>query len=211
MIVRDQDEVHLLSVEYIIPTGMTPMPPLMTAGSMTAVARNYEESVREEASRVSILLQTVSKDVFGATRKVHVHALEPCGGASGVAQSIVVWCETRGVDMVIMGTRGMGSAKSALMSLVGLGSVSSYCAHNLKIPVCVVHHEVDEKKSDVTVVAGKRKVLVCVDDSDESLHALEWTVGHVMREEDELHLVSVALPVPYDVRFVWYSCCCCCC
>lgn len=43
---------------------------------------------------------------------------------AGVAESVVEWSKQHGVDMVVVGSRGMGAMKSTLMSLVGLGSVS---------------------------------------------------------------------------------------
>ncbi len=37
-----------------------------------------------------------------------------------------------------MGSRGMGAIKRSLMSFVGLGSASDFCAHNLHCALCVV-------------------------------------------------------------------------
>lgn len=45
----------------------------------------------------------------------------------------------------------------------------------------------------------KKKVLVPVDDSDMAKHAQQWAIDNVFGPEDELHLVAVALPVPYAV------------
>lgn len=45
------------------------------------------------------------------------------------------------VDLVVLGSRGMGSFKRSLMGFVGLGSVSDYCVHNLACPVLVVKAE----------------------------------------------------------------------
>lgn len=49
------------------------------------------------------------------------------------------FAKAKGVDMVAVGSRGMGSVKRSLMSLVGLGSVSDYVLHQLHVPVLVVH------------------------------------------------------------------------
>jgi len=48
------------------------------------------------------------------------------------------------VDLVVLGSRGMGSFKRSLMGFVGLGSVSDYCVHNLPCPVLVVKAEADK-------------------------------------------------------------------
>ena len=41
--------------------------------------------------------------------------------------------------------------------------------------------------------------MVAVDDSDVATKALLWAVQEVVGPSDEVHLVSVALPVPYPV------------
>lgn len=41
-------------------------------------------------------------------------------------------------DMVVVGTRGYGAMRSAMLSVVGLGSVSQYLAHNLSCPTLLV-------------------------------------------------------------------------
>ena len=38
---------------------------------------------------------------------------------------------------MVVGSRGMGSLKRALMSFVGLGSVSDYVVHHVEHPVIV--------------------------------------------------------------------------
>lgn len=58
---------------------------------------------------------------------------------AGVGDSLVEFAKAKGVDMVAVGSRGMGSVKRSLMSLVGLGSVSDYVLHQLHVPVLVVH------------------------------------------------------------------------
>jgi hypothetical protein len=44
-----------------------------------------------------------------------------------------------------------------------------------------------------------KKVVVAVDDSDAAKHALIWAVDTLVGPKDELHLLSVALPVPFTV------------
>ena len=53
-------------------------------------------------------------------------------------------CPFLQVDLVVLGSRGMGSFKRSLMSFVGLGSVSDYCVHNLPCPVLVIKAEADK-------------------------------------------------------------------
>jgi hypothetical protein len=48
------------------------------------------------------------------------------------------------IDLVCLGSRGMGSFKRSLMGFVGLGSVSDYCVHNLGCAVAVIKAEADQ-------------------------------------------------------------------
>jgi Universal stress protein family len=41
------------------------------------------------------------------------------------------------VGLLVVGSRGMGSFKRSLMSIIGLGSVSDYVVHNAPAPVLV--------------------------------------------------------------------------
>lgn len=70
--------------------------------------------------------------------RVFFKALEPEGGASDISLSIKHYQEANGIDVVVVGSRGMGAVKRALFSLVGLGSVSDWCAHNMSCPVIVI-------------------------------------------------------------------------
>lgn len=169
------------------------------------------------------------------------------------------------VDLVLVGSRGMGALKRSLLEFVGLGSVSDYLVNHLQCPVLVVRHPTDKAKVEASPqararpvrriplsgcrpaapgqigkgrsaccsrmgirpklwrvareeeetrdsialafsyrqamkqqVSGARKVLVAVDESEHSVEAVKATVA-LLRPDDQLHLVSVALPVPYPV------------
>jgi nucleotide-binding universal stress UspA family protein len=58
--------------------------------------------------------------------------------ASSVGKAILEFVNEKNIDVAVMGDRGMGSMKSSLMGSLGLGSVSEFCARNLKCPVLVV-------------------------------------------------------------------------
>lgn len=206
-------------------------------------------------------------------------------GAAGVGDSLVEFAKAKGVDMVAVGSRGMGSVKRSLMSLVGLGSVSDYVLHQLHVPVLVVHaglgaaaaaapapaegqvsclecchrccdmsarawfwkpwlpkrvnfvcyphadciysreactsvaclttlslhqqsitslaccacHLPFVRRAPCLLLQPRRRVCISMDDSVSSQHALEWMERCLLREGDEVHVVVVALPVPYPV------------
>ena len=72
----------------------------------------------------------------------------------GIAESLVEFAKAKEVDAVVVGSRGLGSIKRSLMSLVGLGSVSDYCIHQLHVPVLVVRG--DGSSSTATTAAEVR-------------------------------------------------------
>jgi nucleotide-binding universal stress UspA family protein len=194
-IVRPEDEVHLVGCQALITAGMGPALPAATAGSVSALTASYHEAVKQEELRVKSLLKTVKNEVLKLPT-LHLHSLPPAGGASGVGESIVTWAKHERADLVVLGSRGMGAVKSTLMSVVGLGSVSEYCLHHIVSGAIAIVHGTDLRaKKEV------RKVLVAVDDSEHAQHAQQWCIENVLGPKDELHIVSVALPVPYVVSF----------
>jgi hypothetical protein len=50
----------------------------------------------------------------------------------------VHYCRENHIAMCIVGSHGYGAITKSLRSLVGLGSVSDYCVHNLHCAVAVV-------------------------------------------------------------------------
>lgn len=156
---------------------------------------SYREEFEREEVRCKAVLQQARTTLGEVTpAALHAHALPAAGGASGVAESICAWARKEDVDLLVVGSRGMGALKATLMSCVGLGSVSAYCLHHLACPVCMVRGE-----ALTAPRKASRKVLVPVDDSEAAQRAQAWAVGNAMGEDDELHLICVAYPVPYVV------------
>ena len=195
-IIQPGDEVQLIACEALITAGMAPAAPLATAGSVAALTANYQQALRDEEHRVKALLVHVKNEVL-KDPNAHIHCLPAAGGASGVGESIVTWAKKEHADLVVVGSRGMGAAKSTFMSVVGLGSVSSYLLHNLQTAVAVVHG------TELTAPKERKRVMVALDDSEMARYAEKWAISNILgAQEDELHLVSVALPVPYVVSSV---------
>ncbi|GAB4816632.1 hypothetical protein N2152v2_003678 [Parachlorella kessleri] len=214
-LVKPEDTLHLVAVTAPPTYSVAPAAPIATAGAVAALSLNWEAQRKAEEERGREVLKEVMHELaadYGVDRKqIDAHLLAAAGGASGaalrvppqpfylivltgVAESLVAFAKERKVDLLVLGSRGMGSVKSTLMSVVGLGSVSDYCLHNLSVPVVVVRG----READ-TRVKPSRKVMVALDESDLSKAAELWTIKNVFRPEDELHLVSVALPVPYQI------------
>jgi nucleotide-binding universal stress UspA family protein len=88
--------------------------------------------------------QKLIQNVQVPRNTIRYKALEPEGGASDVGLSIKHYAEANKIDVVVMGSRGMGAIRRAVMSFVGLGSVSEWCVANLTCPVIIVRGK-DEK------------------------------------------------------------------
>lgn len=195
-VAKEGDVVHLCTVTqpFVYPAaGAGPM-----GASVIGLSSALEEHLKHEQLQAQHILSKVKGELRADPKarglELHAHALPAAGGASGLAESINSFATDLKADLVVLSSRGMGAVKSTLMSLVGLGSVSGYCLHHCKTAVAIVRgRPVDAAPK------GLRKVLVSVDDSELARRALDWAVANLLRPEDELHLVCVALPVPYSV------------
>ncbi|KAI7840515.1 hypothetical protein COHA_005814 [Chlorella ohadii] len=194
---RPGDSLHVVAIAPPIAYAMTPAAPIASAGAVAALTVTWEQQRKAEEEQCRALLHEVVHKLPEARREeldIHRHVLPAAGGASGVAESVVEWSKQHSIDIVVVGSRGMGAVKSTFMSLVGLGSVSGYLVHNMHCPVAVCRgREQDTQPKE------RRKVMVSLDDSDTSKKALEWAVNNVLGPNDELHLVCVALPIPYPI------------
>jgi nucleotide-binding universal stress UspA family protein len=96
-----------------------------------ADARAYAHTVAEGAARRAA-------DALGAGR-VAWHVLTPRGdGPADVGGALAEYAGQQLHGALVLGSRGQGAAKRALLSLVGLGSVSDWCAKHAGVPVAVV-------------------------------------------------------------------------
>ncbi len=88
------------------------------------------------------------------------------------------------VDLLVLGTRGLGGLQRLL-----LGSVSLYCATNSTTPVAIVPPSAKLDGSLAGMVVG-------VDDSDQSRDGLRWAVRFA-RPETAVQVVGVWEPASY--------------
>jgi nucleotide-binding universal stress UspA family protein len=111
------------------------------------------------------------------------------GGGPGIAQvhTFVVAVEgpaaaellrrSHGADLVVVGSRGRGAVRSAL-----LGSVALHCATHASCPMVVVHPAAEP--------AGAPRVVVGLDGSDAARAAVAAAVDEAARLGAELHVVT---------------------
>lgn len=156
-------KLHILTVTPPISYPVMPTAPIATAGTMTdpdthmhanisdtvtvcagavaAITQTWENEKELAQQRAIKILQAATetvKELGIDAEHIATHTLPAAGGASGVAESIVLWANKHLPDILVLGARGMGW-KRPLMSLIGLGSVSDYCVHNSHVPVVVYH------------------------------------------------------------------------
>lgn len=105
------------------------------------------------------------------------------------APAINGYVETRGLDLLVMGTHGHGGAKRLLV-----GSVASAVAREATCPILLVPpslaHEIATGPEAWAVRARLQRLLVAVDLSEASREAARWTAEHFAPGAD-LELVHV--------------------
>jgi nucleotide-binding universal stress UspA family protein len=136
------------------------------------------ETVRQDAERrARALLDEVRDEVAVSAvpgiREVGADLVVVQGTAAHV---LVEWA--RGADRLVVGSRGRGAARSAL-----LGSVALHCATHASCPVLVVHAE-------TVAVSDPPKVVVGVDGSDAARTALATAIEEAAARGADLDAVA---------------------
>jgi nucleotide-binding universal stress UspA family protein len=126
-------------------------------------------------------------------------AVERAVGADADDVSRVVVCEhpatalidaSSDADLLVVGARGLGKLRGLV-----LGSVSQRCLELAACPVMVVHGTPDAGSEHDRVVVG-------VDGSESSAHALGWAVEEARLRGAQLEVVH-AWEVPYAAEFTF--------
>lgn len=131
------DEITLVSV----------LEPAAGASFMTSETPSFPADATEACvpdpvhlERTQATLKTFKSDLEKQGFKdVKMTTLVSCvGGSADAARHIVEYADRKNPTMVIMGSRGMGAGKRAMLGLFGLGSVSDYVVRHAPCNV-VVH------------------------------------------------------------------------
>ncbi|MGB3632780.1 MAG: universal stress protein [Rubrobacteraceae bacterium] len=148
---------------------------------------DYMHEMAEHQGRLKLdeQLQKI-KDMGGEVAEEHLVIGRPDA-------QIVEVAEEMGAGLVVVGSRGIGFVRRAL-----LGSVSESTVHHAHCPVLVVRPREDDES-----LLGKR-ILVATDDSEEARMAVEAAVELAEATGAELHLVyalTVEPPLPYPYPY----------
>jgi nucleotide-binding universal stress UspA family protein len=138
-------------------------------------------------------LQRISEQRARKLLDAEVERLRSVGGTlaqahlleGGAPQEIVGLAEEIGAGLIVMGSRGRGGIRRALM-----GSVSDSVVRHAHCPVLVVRG--DERGANV--LPGR--ILLALDGSEESLRAARTAVDLAERMDSELHVVHVGEVAP---------------
>jgi nucleotide-binding universal stress UspA family protein len=219
LILHVDDDVHLISVKCKVPGAVLPMPSVLSPSDREIFCS--ADTAKDEEERVSTLLRDAARsDIFNNFHPT-VHVLEPVGGASGAGESLVSFCKSNSIDLLLLGpVRTSGKVSGMLRSALGFGSVSEYSLHHLDIPVCIFHSgvsfgvegseekcrgragQVVDNNYDDTQKTEKRnkKVLVCVDSlNGDAASLVTWMMKNVYKRGTEVHILSCSLKAPYDI------------
>jgi len=133
------DEVHIISV---LEPGNRPG--FVTAGESSFPVQEQENDCKPDPIQMEKrgqLLKTYKEKLSaGGTTNVQLTTLVSCmGGSTDMARHICEYAAESKADMLVMGSRGMGSAKRAVLGLFGLGSVSDFVVRHATVPNVLVH------------------------------------------------------------------------
>eukprot|EP01025_Chloroclados_australasicus_P007744 TRINITY_DN12576_c0_g1_i4.p2 TRINITY_DN12576_c0_g1~~TRINITY_DN12576_c0_g1_i4.p2 ORF type:complete len:371 (-),score=55.72 TRINITY_DN12576_c0_g1_i4:510-1622(-) len=211
-LLRPKDHIHLVNVLPPLAYSLSPASPIATGQAVAAVAQSWEAQKKHD-SQVSLRILSRAKEMVQESFKeddctqegeepgvkISIHQLPATGGASGVAESLVTFCKNINVALLVLGSRGMGSFQRSIMGLVGLGSVSHYCAHHLVMPILIVRGDETPVEHAETSQTRGAQVMFAMDEQERSREALGWFCENFVRENDTVHITSVALPSPLMV------------
>ena len=125
----DGSQVSLLALQWALQHVLT-----LPTDVLYLVNITPHEEFKEDSDRILRQGYEKARSSRAIIHKVSLSAEQ----ASSVGEAVLDFANEKNIDVAVMGDRGMGSMKSSLMGSLGLGSVSEFCARNLKCPVLVV-------------------------------------------------------------------------
>ena len=183
---KTNSELHVVHAFGIVPIGPPVYPEATNLQSV-----EYEAEI-EEGQRISeqrareVLTAEVEKVRSAGCTVTEEHLIEGrmAPGIIGVAEEI-------GAGLIVMGSRGRGGIRRALM-----GSVSDSVVRHAHCPVMVVRDD-EHGRDDLP-----GRILLAVDGSEEASAAAQTAVELAERTDSELHLVHVGevRPVSHPER-----------
>ena len=177
---KTHSQLHVLHAFGIAPVGPPVYPEATDLQSVEYEAETEEgQRISEQRAR-EVLQEEVEKVRPGGGTVAGEHLVE-----GRVAPEIVGLAEEIGAGLIVMGSRGRGGIRRALM-----GSVSQSVVRHAHCPVLVVRD--GERQRDY--LPGT--ILLAVDGSEEASAAARTAVELAERTDSELHVVHVGEVTP---------------
>jgi len=130
------------------------------------VSTERDEQLRKEAERkdkarceaACARFVEDAKAAGVATASAEIMSCGASGGGGSVADVLEQYAASTRADLLVVGSRGAGSSRGALLQLMGLGSVSEHLVRHAKTPVLVVkHHHHGASQTEVNKSTEKSK------------------------------------------------------
>lgn len=209
---------------------LVPSPGLSTAATAEAVVEARRQASRDDRIAASSWLHASRAALVGELgveqERVFLHLLNPAGSSvsssssppsspssssnASTAAAIVAYAHAKRADVVVLGSRGMGTAARTLGGLVGLGSVSDAVVAGLHSGAVAVARRGERpllvNSSSASSVPALVKVVVAVDGSPASNAALSFACrwvggGGALAGRATLYLVSAPQTPPFPIVF----------
>jgi nucleotide-binding universal stress UspA family protein len=183
---KTQSELHVVHAFGIAPVGPPVYPEATDLQGLEYEAETEEDQRISEQRAREVLQEEVEKVRSAGGAVAGEHLIE-----GRVAPGIVGLAEEIGAGLVVVGSRGRGGIRRALM-----GSVSDSVVRHAHCPVLVVRDGEHERD----YVPGR--ILLAVDGSEEAAAAARTAVELADRTDSELHVVHVGevRPVSHPER-----------
>jgi nucleotide-binding universal stress UspA family protein len=176
---KTDSELHVVHARLMLPwTGYSPAETAMTSSTV-----DEEEQARERVMRWLDDQVERIKAEGGNVAQAYLRLGRPDEGVITVAEEIVSLAEEIGAGLMVVGSRGLGGIRRALM-----GSVSDSVVRHAHCPVLVVRREEKDEEVGDTLPT---KILLATDGSEEASLAAEVAVEIAVKTGSELHVIHV--------------------
>jgi len=157
------DTVHVVHVcAYPTPSTASPYGPLGSLAGGFAAVDDYSVRMKaaEEDAKALVKRHMGRLMALGVPKGcIRGEVLWVDSGSAGtVGDRLVRYADTHAVDLLVIGSRGMGTLKSAVLGMVGLGSVSQRVVHAAKCPVLLSKPPAPSEAADAADAAEAVRV-----------------------------------------------------